>query len=114
MRLLVAKAAQVSHNIPHDLPASRTDYRDVNNPDRLGIAMSSQIVEVFRALLEYSSSRRTITMPWWPQVVETTTAVAAYLEFSRPEYLGTRRFWVSMKFEYRRKALGFVDSRRDT
>ncbi|KYN18396.1 hypothetical protein ALC57_09271, partial [Trachymyrmex cornetzi] len=50
------------------------------------------------------------------QVAETKTKniASACLEFSRPEYLKTRRFWVSMKFEYRRKALGFVDSRRDT
>jgi len=30
MRLLVAKATQVSHNIPRDLPTSRADYRDVD------------------------------------------------------------------------------------
>ncbi|EGI59528.1 hypothetical protein G5I_12311 [Acromyrmex echinatior] len=50
------------------------------------------------------------------QVAETKTKniANACLEFSRPEYLKTRRFWVSMKFEYHRKALGFVDSRRDT
>lgn len=77
--------------------------------------MLSRIVKVFRVVRMPALSKNNYdAIVVKSQKLRPRTPSPAYLGFSRLEYHGTRRFWVSMKFEYRRKALGFVDSRRDT